>query len=81
MPTKAEKLLATPGAIKRDPDHPQDFIVRGSAAAYRVQVLDLDDTVALTCTCPHGQVHGAASHCYHVEAVRLHLEGTPLVQE
>lgn len=76
---KAEKLLSTPGAVKRDPEHPADFIVRGSGGAYRVQVIDLEDTTALTCTCPHGQANGPTAHCYHVEAVRLHLEGAPLV--
>ena len=77
--SKALKLIGTPGGIIADKDHPESFLVKGSAMRYRVQVLHLDDGLSrLTCTCQHGQVYGASAHCYHVEAVQLHLNGAPL---
>lgn len=77
--SKALKLLGTVGAIIPDPTHPETFLVKGSSTRYRVQVLHLDEGVnRLTCTCQHGQVYGASAHCYHVEAVQLHLNGAPL---
>lgn len=72
---KAERLVATEGAVIQDVEHPEVWRVRSQPTQvkpYRVQI-GYDRTWA-TCTCEHGLNNGGTPACSHLAAVLMKIE-------